>query len=235
MPFDADALMVMEEVVVVAEKPLVESNQTSTVASINKEDIKNLPVQTLNDIVNLQAGVIDDHFRGGRLGEVQYQVDGVTTVNPFTNLPIQEIDRSIIEEVQVISGTFDAKYGQAMSGIVNTVLKSGTDKYSFAAETYFGDYFTTDTARYPHNDSYNPLSIQYYQLSVSGPTGIPQTTFLANGTYYYNQGYFFGQKIFVPTDSSNFETGDFNPTGNGALVPMGTTDEWGGQFKITNK
>ena len=223
-----------EEVVVVAEKPLVESNQTSTVASINKEDIKNLPVQTLNDIVNLQAGVVDDHFRGGRIGEVQYQVDGVTTVNPFTNLPIQEIDRSIIEEVQVISGTFDAKYGQAMSGIVNTVLKSGSDKFSFGAETYFGDYFTTDTARYPHNDSFNPLSIQYYQLSVSGPTGIPQTTFLANGLYSYNQGYFFGERIFVPTDSSNFETGDFNPTGDGELVPMGTTNQYGGQFKITN-
>jgi outer membrane receptor protein involved in Fe transport len=223
-----------EEVVVIAQKPLVESNQTSTIASINKEDIKNLPVQNLSDIVNLQAGVVDNHFRGGRLGEVQYQVDGVTTINPFTNTPMQEIDRSIIEEVQVISGTFDAKYGQAMSGIVNTVLKSGTNKFSFSADSYFGDYFTTDTDRYPYNDSFNPLSIQYYQLSVSGPTGLPQTTFLANALHYYNQGYFFGVRTFVPTDSSNFETGDYNPTGDGALVPMGTTDQWGGQFKITN-
>jgi hypothetical protein len=30
----------------------------------------------------------------------------------------------VIEEVQVISGTFDAKYGQAMSNVVNTVLKT---------------------------------------------------------------------------------------------------------------
>lgn len=223
-----------EEVVVVAQKPLVEFNQTSTVSSINKEEIKSLPVQSLNDIVNLQAGVVDGHFRGGRLGEVQYQLDGVTVNNPFTNEPIQEIDRSIIEEVQVISGTFDAKYGQAMSGVVNTVLKSGGEKFSFSAESYLGDYLTTDAERYPHNDSYNPLSIQYYQLSLSGPTGLPQTTFLASSLKSYNEGYLFGVRRFLPTDSSDFETAEFNPTGDDELVPMGITDQWGGQFKLSN-
>ena len=223
-----------EEVVVVAQKPLVEFNQTSTISSINKEEIKSLPVQTLNEIVNLQAGVVDGHFRGGRLGEVQYQLDGVTVNNPFTNEPIQEVDRSIIEEVQVISGTFDAKYGQAMSGVVNTVLRSGGAKFSFSAESYLGDYLTSDTERYPHNDSYNPLSIQYYQLSLSGPTGLPQTTFLASGLKAYNQGYLFGERRFVPTDSSDFENAEFYPTGDNELVPMSTNDEWGGQFKLSN-
>ena len=56
-----------EEVIVVAKKSLVEYNQTSSVSSINKDDIKNLPVQSLSEIVNLQAGVIDGHFRGGRI------------------------------------------------------------------------------------------------------------------------------------------------------------------------
>jgi len=223
-----------EEVVVVAQKPLVEFNQTSTISSINKEEIKSLPVQSLSDIVNLQAGVVDGHFRGGRIGEVQYQLDGVTVNNPFTNEPIQEVDRSIIEEVQVISGTFDAKYGQAMSGVVNTVLKSGGDRFSFSAESYLGDYLTTDTERYPNNDSYNPTSIQYYQLSLSGPTGLPQTTFLASGLKFYNEGYFFGERRFVPTDSSDFENAVFIPTGDNELVPMSTSDELGGQFKLSN-
>jgi outer membrane receptor protein involved in Fe transport len=224
-----------EEVIVVAQKPLVEFNQTSTISSINKEEIKSLPVQNLEEIVNLQAGVVNGHFRGGRLGEVQYQLDGVTINNPFTNEPIQEVDRSIIEEVQVISGTFDAKYGQAMSGVVNTVLRSAGDKFSFSAESYLGDYFTTDTDRYPHNDSYDPLTIQYYQLSLSGPTGLPQTTFLVSGFRNYNKGYLFGTRRFLPTDSSDFENAIFNPSGDNELVPMGTKDQWGGQFKITNQ
>ncbi|MCK7525769.1 MAG: Plug domain-containing protein [Ignavibacteriales bacterium] len=161
-------VIVGEEVVVVAQKPLVEYNQTSTVSSINKEDIKNSTCyKVLSEIVNLQAGVVDGHFRGGRIGEVQYQLDGVTVNNPFTNeLNVREVDRSIIEEVQVISGTFDAKYGQAMSGVVNTVLKSGTgDRFEyFYLKAYLGDYFTTDTDRYPNNDSYNPTI--YSELST---------------------------------------------------------------------
>jgi len=224
-----------EEVIVVAQKSLVEYNQTSSVSSVNKEDIKNLPVQSLSEIVNLQAGVVDGHFRGGRIGEVQYQVDGVTVNNPFSNSSMLEIDRSVIEEVQVISGTFDAKYGQAMSGVVNTVLKTGTEKFEYSLETFLGDYFTTDTDRYPHNDSYNPIAIQNYQLSLSGPTGLPQTTFFINGRKYLNKGYLFGTRIFTPFDKNDFENQVYNPTGDGELVSMNTSDEWNGQFKVTNQ
>lgn len=224
-----------EEVVIVAKKPIVEFNQTSSVSSINKEDIKNLPVQSLNEIVNLQAGVIDGHFRGGRLGEVQYQVDGVSVVNPYNNSSILEIDRSMIEEVQVISGTFDAKYGQAMSGVVNAVLKTGSDKFEVSGETYFGDYFTTDTKRYPNNNKFNPIGIQNYQLSVSGPTGLPQTTFFLNGRRFLTDSWIFGTRRFRPTDKNDFEKKIFNPTGDNEIVPMNYSYEWSGQAKLTNQ
>lgn len=224
-----------EEVIVIAKKPIVEFNQTSSVSSINKEDIKNLPVQSLNEIVNLQAGVIDGHFRGGRLGEVQYQVDGVSVINPYNNSSILEIDRSMIEEVQVISGTFDAKYGQAMSGVVNAVLKTGSEKFEFSGETYFGDYFTTDTKRYPYNDNFNPVGIQNYQLSLSGPVGLPQTTFFINGRRFLTDGWMFGTRRFKPTDKNDFEKKIFNPSGDNELVPMNFSYEWSGQAKLTNQ
>lgn len=224
-----------EEVIVVAKKPIVEFNQTSSVASLNKDDIKNLPVQSLNEIVNLQAGVIDGHFRGGRLGEVQYQVDGVSVVNPYNNSSILEIDRSMIEEVQVISGTFDAKYGQAMSGVVNAVLKTGGEKFEISGETYLGDYFATDKDRYPNNNKINPLGIQNYQLSISGPTGLPQTTFFINGRRFLSDGWMFGTRKFKPTDQNDFEKKIFNPTGDNEIVPMSYSYEWSGQFKLTNQ
>ncbi len=134
---------VLEEtdaVVVTAERPLVEFNETSSITTMNSDDIDRLPVQSLSDVVNLQAGVVDGHFRGGRLGEVQYQVDGVSVNNPYDNSSTLQLDRSVIEEVQIISGTFDAKYGQAMSGVVNTVLKSGSQKFEWSGEVYGGDF-----------------------------------------------------------------------------------------------
>ncbi|MDP3830271.1 MAG: TonB-dependent receptor [Ignavibacteriaceae bacterium] len=167
-----------EEVTITAERPLVEFNQTSSVASISKEEINLLPVQDLNQIVNLQAGVVDGHFRGGRIGEVQYQVDGVTVNNPFNNSSTLLLDKSVLQEVQVISGTFDAKYGQAMSGVVNAVLRSGSDKFEFSGEIYGGDYIPFDDKRYPNNKDINPITTHNLQLTISGPTYIPQTTFL---------------------------------------------------------
>ncbi len=224
-----------EEVIVVAKKTLVEFNQTSSVSSVNKDDIKSLPVQNLNEIVNLQAGVVDGHFRGGRIGEVQYQIDGVTVNNPFNNASMLSIDKSIIEEVQVISGTFDAKYGQAMSGVVNAVLRTGSDRFEISGEAYLGDYYATDTKRYPRIDEINPLGIHNVQLSLSGPTGIPQTTFFLSGRAYWSDGWMSGIRRFTPFDSSDFEKRIFLPTGDDEVVPMNTMKDFSGQAKITNQ
>ncbi len=99
-------------------------------------------MQDLDDVVNLQAGVVDGHFRGGRTGEVQYQVDGVSVNNAFDNSSSLKLDRSLLQEVQVISGTFDAEYGQAMSGVVNAVLKQGTEYVpGRSGEVYGGGFF----------------------------------------------------------------------------------------------
>jgi outer membrane receptor protein involved in Fe transport len=229
-----------EAVTVTAQRPLVEFNQTSSIASVSKQEISNLPVQSLNDIVSLQAGVITDangdvHFRGGRSGEVQYQVDGVSVNNPYDNKSTLTLDKSVIQEVQVISGTFDAKYGQAMSGVVNAVLRSGSERFLVSGEIYSGDYFTTDENRYPNNNKLRPQQIQNYQLTLSGPVPIPNTTFFISGRRYMNSGWLFGNRVFEPTDFNNFEERILNPTGDNKLIPLNTQKEWSGQFKIANQ
>ena len=42
--------------------------------------------------------------------------------------------------MQVISGTFDAEYGQAMSGVVNAVLKEGGETFEWSGEVYAGGF-----------------------------------------------------------------------------------------------
>ena len=122
-----EAPIPVQEVVVSAKRPVVDLHATSNMAAVSRDQIRSLPVQELQDVVNLQAGVVtqggDLHFRGGRGGEVQFQVDGVSVNNAYDNKSSLRIDRSLLEEVQVISGTFDAEYGQAMSGVVNAVLR----------------------------------------------------------------------------------------------------------------
>jgi len=234
----SSAAIESETVVITAKKPIVEFNQTSSVKTVSSEEIQSLPVQSLTDIINLQAGIVQSgdqfHIRGGRFGEVQFQVEGVSINNPFNNEASLSVDRSIIEEVSVVSGTFDAKYGQAMSGIINTTLKSGSDKFAFSGEVYGGDYLPLDNAIYPNNKDFHPYDVQNYQLTLSGPTYIPNTTFLVSGRRYHNNGFLWGERRFMPTDTNNLFNGTLYPTGDGKKIAMNPYDEWSGQFKLTN-
>jgi outer membrane receptor protein involved in Fe transport len=224
-----------DAIVVTAQKPVVDVSLTSTVATITDNEIKSLPVQELQDIVNLQAGVVDGHFRGGRADEVQYQVNGVSVNNVYDNKSSVRIDRSLIQEVQVITGTFDAEYGQAMSGVVNTVLKSGGERFDFNGEVYTGGFVYPSGGDRGLEYTFRPTTTQSYQLSVSGPTGLPQTFFLVNGRRFLFEDYLWGTRTFVPTDSNDFEHATPRPTGDGAEVALSYTKEWSGLAKITNR
>jgi outer membrane receptor protein involved in Fe transport len=233
-----DATINAGEVVTVAERPLVDTRQTSTVAILNKEEINMLPVQNLTDVVNLQAGVVDGHFRGGRAGEVQYQVDGVSVNNPYDNSSVLQLDRSVLQEVQVISGAFDAEYGQAMSGVVNAVLRSGSDDHFEAgAEVYGGDYVVDAAGRdaFPFLKAKFPPTSQSYTAFLGGPAGLPRTSFLVNVRYFKDDGYLYGERRFLPGDATDFAQKIFRPTGDGAIVPMQKQEEFSGQFKLSNR
>jgi len=225
-----------ESVQVVAQRPIVETNLTSSVATVTSDAIAIMPVQDLQEVVDLQAGVVDGHFRGGRTGEVQYQINGVSVNNSYDNSSTLRIDRSLLQEVQVISGTFDAEYGQAMSGVVNVVLKSGSDKLAFSGEAYTSDYVYTTGDRRNAPDKFRPLSLQNYQASLSGPVPLlARTYFIFSGRHYANDGYVYGERRFLPTDRADFENKIYAPGGDGDEFPLDTSREWSGLAKITNR
>ncbi|GJM43776.1 MAG: hypothetical protein DHS20C21_06180 [Gemmatimonadota bacterium] len=223
-----------EEIVVTAKRSPVSLNLTSTQAALMRSEIEQLPVQDLNDLVNLQAGVVDGHFRGGRLGEVQYQVDGVSVNNAFDNKSSLSLDRSLLQEVQVISGTFDAEYGQAMSGVVNAVLRQGGETFEWGAEILTGDFVFGDGTRRLTEDEFQPGGTRNFQVNASGPLPVPETVFLVSGRRYEFDDYVRATREFLPEDRGDFQTKEFEGTGDGESVPLGYTREWSGVAKLTN-
>jgi hypothetical protein len=230
-----EAPVEMKEIVVSAQRPVVNLKLTSTMSTVSREDLKALPVQELQDVVNLQAGVVDGHFRGGRMGEVQYQVDGVSVNNPYDNTNSLRLDRSLIEEVQVISGTFDAEYGQAMSGVVNAILRRGTDQFRWDAELLGGGYFYDPGPRSVlpwFHDSRPTSGVRNVQASLSGPVGLPNTYYLLNGRHSESNDYLSALRAFRPTDkiiNGQIPSGDFESE------PLGHSREWSGVAKVTNR
>ena len=126
-----------EAVTVIAERPLIQKDVTSKRSVIDGSQITDkLPVSNLSEILAIQSGVVRDedgtiHIRGGRGGEVAYLIDGTYVRNPFNNSLGGNVDVEAIQEMEVISGTFNAEYGNALSGVVNIVTKEGSPEYKF--------------------------------------------------------------------------------------------------------
>ncbi|HED06864.1 MAG TPA: TonB-dependent receptor [Ignavibacteria bacterium] len=229
-------------VIVVAKRPIIQKDLTSTQSNISGEDIAMLPLETVQSVVNLQAGVVNGHFRGGRIGEVQYLVDGVSTNDAFTGLPSMEADVNSIQEVQVLTGTFNAEYGDALSGIVNQITKLPGDKYSFNFSSYLGDYVSSRSNLFKNINNVSPTGVTNLQGTFSGP--IPGTgnivKFFLSGRYFRDKGYIYGKRVFNPSDSSNFSDNDpakwyIGATGDGAYVPMAFNNKLSLQAKIAIK
>ncbi len=165
-----------EEVTILAERPLVEKDRTNTTYYVDSETIGDLPVTTMQEVVELQAGVItgadgEMHFRGGRQREVAYMIDGVSISNSYSQSGGKNvaIENAIIQELQVISGTFNAEYGSAQSGIINVITKNAEKDLRGGFQYYSGDYLSTKTDKFIGINRFNPLAEYDLQANLSGP------------------------------------------------------------------
>jgi len=128
------ALDAAEEVYVTAERPLIQRDATATIRVIGADDIVAMPVDNFKDVLVTQAGFTTDesggiHVRGGRTKEILYMIDGVVVRDPLEGDFSGTVNQNAIQEMTVISGTFNAEYGQAMSSVVNIVTKEGGDTF----------------------------------------------------------------------------------------------------------
>lgn len=130
--------VLLQEMVIVAEKPMIQKDMTSSGATMRREQIDELPVSQFTDVLSLQAGVTNQggeiHLRGGRANEVGFMIDGMYVQDPLLNNMITQINNDAIQEMNLLSGTFNAEYGNAMSGIVNIVTRDGGDEQSLNVE-----------------------------------------------------------------------------------------------------
>jgi outer membrane receptor protein involved in Fe transport len=167
---------------------LLPRDNTVTKQRLTAEKISEVPAQTLEDMMVLEAGVDVGgrdamgrglRIRGGRLGEEAMVVDGVMVRN-FTADPFRqgqgwifdeevgsrsedttplEFSTASVEQVDIITGGFQAEYGNAQSGIVNIVTKEGGSDYRGSAR-WTSDAVMPRTADW----GYNQLT-----ASIGGP------------------------------------------------------------------
>ena len=201
------------EIVVAAQKPLIQNDLTSTEAKIGSEQISMLPLEDVASVVNLQAGVVDGHFRGGRNNEVKYLIDGVPVNDAFSGQSSLSAEINSIEEIQVLTGTFNAEYGEALSGVVNQVTKIAGEDFKIDISAYMGDYVSGNSEIFQNIDDVNPADVYNLQGNLSGPVpGLENLLkFFISGSYNYDDGSIYGKRVFSPSDSSNFSANERVP------------------------
>ena len=151
----------MAGVSVTAEKPAIENTLTSTKYIVSGDLMAGMAITDVNDVIKTLPGVTefggDLHIRGGRSGEEMYLVDGASVTNAVMGGEAIPVNPSMVGELQLITGTFNAEYGQAMSGLFNTVLREPAEGLhaSFGFRTTLGqDYFRTDAGDFSGTDVY---------------------------------------------------------------------------------
>lgn len=136
-----------EEVIVTAQRPVVQPDLSASLASVDTEEIQQLPVNSIASVVSLQAGVQGLSVRGSNTDELAFNLNGLTLRDERDNEPYTSISLASVEEVQVQTGGFNAEYGNVRSGVINVVTKEGSPRryevnailrYSPPAQKHFG-------------------------------------------------------------------------------------------------
>jgi outer membrane receptor protein involved in Fe transport len=137
----------LDELVVTSEQEVVKRDLSASRVDITADQIQNLPVTDINRVVGLQAGVQGLNIRGSGADQAAFILDGFNLGTRRDNTPYTNISYAGVDQIQIQSGGFTAKYGDMRSGVVNVVTKEGfTDRYTLnltanyspATDKYFG-------------------------------------------------------------------------------------------------
>ena len=149
-----------KEVIVTGTRPLVDTKSGGTIRTVRAEDIANQGLQTISDVVAQQAGVSNEEnvlrVRGGRGDEVTIFVDGVAFRDPISGESTAgKLSARSVAELTLVSSGFSARYGQALSGVVDVRIKDGGPKFEGGLSAQAGNNWT-----------------QFYEAQLSGPDPI---------------------------------------------------------------
>ena len=220
-------LEMSEEIVVIAKRNLIAKDITATTATINAEQFDKLPVTEISEALELQAGFVDGHVRGGRSGEVAYWIDGMPVTDKYDGSTVVDVNKDMVEELQFISGAFNAEYGQAMSGIVNITTKEPSKNFGGNLTAWIGDHFSQNDDIFWNTGSFDPSNIYNLDVGIYGMIIPNKLSFYLNGRYIYFGGWYYGRRDYNPHNIAVYDKAtdtapsrDADGEGDGAFIPM---------------
>ncbi|MGH7493821.1 MAG: TonB-dependent receptor [bacterium] len=165
-----------EAIEIVAERPLIQKDGVTTMQVTEAQTVENMVADDFKDVLTLNSGisttVVRDglftetaetgegqyYVRGGRGNELAVMVDGMYVRDAFSGGLGTEISNGAIEELQVISGNFNAEYGNAMSGVLNLITQDGGSQTTFRLRGFTDAIFGKSSGEYTFVERYQQVS-----------------------------------------------------------------------------
>ncbi len=169
-----------ETVEVVGEAPVVDTTSTATNNALSQDLLYNMPIDRRSfNILNYAPGINNDSAFGGATDSANgLLLDGVDTRDPYGGTPWTFFNYNIIEEVQIQGLGAPAEYGAYTGAVVNTVTKSGGNRFAGLFDlTFTNDSLASNNvsaevaAQNPDGVGDPPLTKKYLDITgqISGP------------------------------------------------------------------
>ena len=186
--YDLQGAIALEAIAITtAAQPIIPRDQVTSRAIVSGSDIDQLPLSDPNAIVTLQPGVVRARggaisIRGGRVNEAAVFIDGAPVRSNRTAGTNIQLSTNVIEELAVTTGALSAEFGDAQSGVISFVTRSGGPSFAgslaYESDEAFGDAISVGFNR--------------FEASLSGPI-IGNLTFFVGGTLQGHKSDFLGK------------------------------------------
>ena len=127
----SSSVLQQEEVVVVAERNTLHKEVSSTQLVVTEDQINNTAgIRDINAFLEKQPGVSTENgfleIRGGSADQTGTFINGMSYNNAAVGNAETIIPLSAIDQVSLVSGGYNAEYGNFRSGLINVTTKSGS-------------------------------------------------------------------------------------------------------------
>ncbi|HET6806605.1 MAG TPA: TonB-dependent receptor [Frateuria sp.] len=122
--------------------PAIDISSVEATTVFTAEQLKRLPVARNETAVALLAPGVSSAdqslgniavFNGASAAENSYYVNGFPVTNQFQSLTYSEVPFEAVDQEEVKSGGYGAKYGYATGGVISVVTKRGTNEWKGGA------------------------------------------------------------------------------------------------------
>ncbi|NQV16582.1 carboxypeptidase-like regulatory domain-containing protein, partial [bacterium] len=164
-------------VTVVAERHLIDKSHTASKHSVTSESMEKQPVKDMKDVLETQAGIFQNTYRGDSRVSSVILMNGISTNSGLFSDNFSGFNLSAIQEISVMTGGYNAEYGEARAAVINITEKKTAHgihgsvitrlrpagKYHYGRNMYSRDNYdiTNYGIGYWTTQSENPISIFY--------------------------------------------------------------------------